>query len=122
MALVGHPKYAGGADTSRGDADFVELYATLERAGANALMAGDTHDFEYYVDYVPDIAGSRPVHHFVNGGGGAYLSIGGALSWPGAPPTQEWAFYPSPGSPTRQARFRNPALEVAGLGLDQAFR
>ena len=96
MALVGHPKYAGGADTSRGDADFAELYATLERAGANALMAGDTHDFEYYVDYVPDIAGSRPVHHFVNGGGGAYLSIGGALSWPGAPPTQEWAFYPGP--------------------------
>ena len=42
-------------------------------------MAGDTHVFEYYVDYVPDIAGSRPVHHFVNGGGGAYLSIGGAL-------------------------------------------
>ena len=79
MALVGHPKYAGGADTSRGDADFAELYATLERAGANALMAGDTHVFEYYVDYVPDIAGSRPVHHFVNGGGGAYLSIGGAL-------------------------------------------
>ena len=60
MALVGHPKYAGGADTSRGDADFAELYATLERAGANALMAGDTHDFEYYVDYVPDIVGSRP--------------------------------------------------------------
>jgi len=59
-------------------------------------MAGDTHVFEYYVDYVPDIAGSRPVHHFVNGGGGAYLSIGGALSWPGAPPTQEWAFYPRP--------------------------
>ena len=29
MALVGHPKYAGGADTSRGDADFAELKALV---------------------------------------------------------------------------------------------
>jgi uncharacterized membrane protein HdeD (DUF308 family) len=96
IAIVGHPKYAGGADTSRGDAGFAELYATLERAGANALIAGDTHAFEYYVDYLPYVTGARPVHHFINGGGGAYLSIGGALSWPGAPPTQAWAFYPGP--------------------------
>ena len=39
---------------------------------------------------------ARPVYHFVNGGGGAYLSIGGALRWPGAPPTETWAFYPGP--------------------------
>lgn len=39
---------------------------------------------------------SQARDHFVNGGGGAYLSIGGALSWPGAPPTQAWAFYPGP--------------------------
>jgi hypothetical protein len=32
----------------------------------------------------------------VNGGGGAYLSIGGALGWPDEPPTQAWAFYPAP--------------------------
>jgi hypothetical protein len=35
------------------------------------------------------------MHHFVNGGGGAYLSIGTALSWPAQPPVEDWAYYPS---------------------------
>ena len=96
MVILGHPKYAAGADTSAGDAAFAELYAALERAGVDVLMAGDTHAFEYYVDYVNGAGGARPVYHFVNGGGGAYLSIGGALRWPGAPPTETWAFYPGP--------------------------
>ena len=34
------------------------------------------------------MAEDGPVHHFVNGGGGAYLSIGGALAWPEALPTR----------------------------------
>jgi hypothetical protein len=45
---------------------------------------------------VDGATGSRPVYHFVNGGGGAYLSIGGALGWPSDPPTKTWAFYPGP--------------------------
>jgi hypothetical protein len=32
--------------------------------------------------------------HFVNGGGGAYLSIGTALSWPKDPPVKDCGFYP----------------------------
>ena len=32
--------------------------------------------------------GDRAVHYFVNGGGGAYLSIGTALDWPAQPPTR----------------------------------
>ena len=43
-------------------------------------MAGDTHDLEYYAER----RGAGSVHHFVNGGGGAYLSFGTALSWPAA--------------------------------------
>ena len=35
------------------------------------------------------------MHHFVNGGGGAYLSFGTALAWPARPATAEWAFYPT---------------------------
>jgi hypothetical protein len=35
------------------------------------------------------------VHHFVNGGGGAYLSFGTALAWPAQPVTAEWAYYPN---------------------------
>ena len=35
-----------------------------------------------------------PMHHFVNGGGGAYLSFGTSLAWPAKPATPDWAFYP----------------------------
>jgi hypothetical protein len=58
-------------------------------------MAGDTHDFEYYRETYEDSAGRGIMHHFVNGGGGAYLSIGTALDWPAAVPVRDWAFYPS---------------------------
>src|SRR5262249_59734103 len=36
----------------------------------------------------------RVMHHFVNGGGGAYLSIGTALDFPKDPPVEDWSFYP----------------------------
>ena len=49
-------------------------------------MAGDTHDFEYYRESMTGDAGERTIHHFVNGGGGAYLSIGTALDFPEVPP------------------------------------
>jgi hypothetical protein len=95
MAIVGHPKYAAGHDTSEDNAAIAALYATLDRAGIPVLIAGDTHDFEYYVEErsSDDARGAR--HNFVNGGGGAYLSIGGALAWPEAVATKTWAFYPS---------------------------
>ena len=96
MAIVGHPKFAAGEDTSQGDADFTALYATLERAGVRVTMAGDTHAFEYYLAESGDNRNPRRIHHFVNGGGGAYLSIGGALAWPALIPTRTWAYYPSP--------------------------
>ena len=34
------------------------------------------------------------MYHFVNGGGGAYLSIGTALDWPTQVPVADAAFYP----------------------------
>ena len=92
MAVVGHPKYAGGVDTSLADPSFAALYHRLEQAEASVLMAGDTHAFEHYLSQT-----SGPlVHHFVNGGGGAYLSIGGALAWPENAATPSWEFYPPP--------------------------
>ena len=57
----------------------------------DVIMAGDTHDLEYYVERT----GERDVLHFVNGGGGAYLSYGTSLSWPTQPATETWAYYPS---------------------------
>jgi hypothetical protein len=57
-------------------------------------VAGDTHDFEYYGEELGNADATRVMHHFVNGGGGAYLSIGTALDFPTRPPVHDWAFYP----------------------------
>jgi uncharacterized membrane protein HdeD (DUF308 family) len=106
MAIVGHPRIAGGHDippTAEGRdvadtaGEFVALYRLLARHNVKIAMAGDTHDFEYYREKMQD---GRVMHHFVNGGGGAYLSIGTALNFPKQPATADWAFYP-PTDPVR---------------------
>ena len=70
------------------------LYRLLAKHGVRVVMAGDTHDFEYYRESMTGDGGGRTIHHFVNGGGGAYLSIGTALDFPEHPATSDWAFYP----------------------------
>jgi hypothetical protein len=103
MAIVGHPRFAGGRDTPEyaeghdvsGSTDaFAALYRMLASHNVRIAMAGDTHDFEYYRQKLSadDIGGV--IHHFVNGGGGAYLSIGTALDFPEDPAVADWAFYP----------------------------
>ena len=93
MAVVGHPFFAGGHDVTAGDEDFLRLKRQLIDHGVTIVMAGDTHDLEYYLERrdtnAPDVS------NFVNGGGGAYLSLGTALSWPARPPTTDWAHYPT---------------------------
>jgi uncharacterized membrane protein HdeD (DUF308 family) len=93
MAIVGHPRFAGGHDMARSADEFAALYRLLATHNVRIAMAGDTHDFEYYRE---NIAGDGPavMHHFVNGGGGAYLSIGTALDFPKEPAAAAWAFYP----------------------------
>jgi len=90
MVVLGHPFYAGGHDVTEGDEDFSGIKALLRAHQVPIVMAGDTHDLEYYVER----SQGRPMYHIVNGGGGAYLSFGTALTWPQAPATPEWAFYP----------------------------
>ena len=92
MAIVGHPFYAGGHDVTLGDDEFVRLKRILLDRGVTIVMGGDTHDLEYYGE--TGAAGAPAVHHFVNGGGGAYLSFGTALSWPVQVPVSDWAHYP----------------------------
>ena len=92
MAILGHPLYAKAFDMARDNPDFARLKHLLLEHHVGIIMAGDTHDFEYYVE--PGQGAAPPVHYFVNGGGGAYLSIGTAMEWPATPPTPEWAFYP----------------------------
>jgi uncharacterized membrane protein HdeD (DUF308 family) len=103
MAIIGHPFFAGGHDTTVGDDDFAHLKQLLVGRGVTIVMAGDTHDLEYYTQ-----AGASKVHHVVNGGGGAYLSFGTALAWPSSPPTTEWAFYPNNEAVTQKIQAETP--------------
>jgi hypothetical protein len=102
MAVVGHPFYAGGHDATEGDEAFSNLKATLLRHGVAVMMAGDTHDLEYYSDP------NSSTHYFVNGGGGAYLSFGTSLAWPAQVPTAHWAYYPNRDVVTAKIVARTP--------------
>ena len=95
MVVIGHPFLAGGYDTSQGDEGFSRLRDLLRRHDVRIVMAGDTHDLEYYREIIERPTGATTTHHWVNGGGGAYLSFGTSLAWPATPVTQVWAFYPS---------------------------
>ena len=92
MALLGHPFLAGGHDTSIGDERFTVLRNMMREYDVRLIMAGDTHDLEYYEEKSPS---GRSVYHWVNGGGGAYLSFGASLAWPKPSFTEDWAFYPN---------------------------
>jgi hypothetical protein len=94
MVILGHPLYAGGAYQGTDEA-FGSIHRLLRQYKVPIVMAGDTHDFEYYREEYRSNDGPQVMHHFVNGGGGAYVSIGTALDWPSVPPVQDWAFYPS---------------------------
>jgi hypothetical protein len=52
------------------------------------------------------------MHHFVNGGGGAYLSIGTALDFPKQPPVADWAFYPNTHSLRAKIDAETPAWKL----------
>jgi uncharacterized membrane protein HdeD (DUF308 family)/3',5'-cyclic AMP phosphodiesterase CpdA len=93
MVVLGHPFYAGGHYQAGDNPDFADLHALLRAHDVAIVMAGDTHDLEHYVE--PQTGNGPPVLHFVNGGGGAYLSFGTALDWPEPAATPTWAFYPS---------------------------
>ena len=106
MAILGHPLYAKAFDMAYGNPEFGRLKRLLVDRGVTIVMAGDTHDYEYYAE--PPRAGKPAVHYFVNGGGGAYLSLGTALDWPVHPPTAEWAFYPSRDALVQKIDARTP--------------
>jgi len=106
MAVLGHPFYAGGLDMTDGNGEFAELKRLLLDRGVTIMMAGDTHDLEYYAD--PPPPGTPAVHYVVNGGGGAYMSFGTALAWPATPPTAGWAYYPDRGAVAGKIASRTP--------------
>lgn len=99
MAIVGHPFYAAGR-SQIGEGSFKQVHDLLRSRGVRVMLAGDTHDFEYYRD-----AGT---HYFVDGGGGAYLSIGTSMDWPAHPALGEYAFYPRTDAVTHKLSAETP--------------
>jgi uncharacterized membrane protein HdeD (DUF308 family) len=106
MAIVGHPFYAGGGDMAVDNPEFTRLKQRLLDGGATIMMAGDTHDLEYYVE--PPSTNRPKIHYIVNGGGGAYLSFGTALAWPSKPATSDWAYYPNREAVSQKIDARTP--------------
>lgn len=94
LVVLGHPFYAAGRYTASGDEGFSEIHNLLKRYKVDAVMAGDTHDFEYYREKFNTGDDELEMLHFVNGGGGAYLSVGTAVAFPEDPDMQDYAFYP----------------------------
>jgi hypothetical protein len=119
MAILGHPLYAGGRYQAGTDepiagewvaqdrpveiignplgaqtAPFAAIHRLLREHQVEVVMAGDTHYFEYYQESYQAEGAPRTMHHFVNGGGGAYLSIGTPLDWPQQPALPDCAYYP----------------------------
>ena len=95
MVILGHPFFAGGRDQTQGDPAFQELRQLLQQHQVQIVMAGDTHDLEFYQEPPAAPDHRHSTLHFVNGGGGAYLSFGTTLDWPEIPVTSDWAVYPS---------------------------
>jgi uncharacterized membrane protein HdeD (DUF308 family) len=94
MVVLGHPFYAFGEYMGKLNPKFEAIHKLLRKYKVPLVMAGDTHDLEYYQE-PSEGTETGVMHHFVNGGGGAFLSIGTAMANPAKMPTKEYAFYPS---------------------------
>ncbi len=109
MVILGHPLYAAGHYQGKDDEDFAQVHRLLKKHAVDVVMAGDTHDFEYYKEPYESEGRGCSMYHFVNGGGGAYLSIGTALDWPKQPPVKECGFYPRADALTALLDMHTPA-------------
>ena len=120
MVILGHPLFAAGHYQGEGDEPFAAIHQLLREHEVEVVMAGDTHDFEFYKEVDQVRSQNRPMYHFVNGGGGAYLSIGTALDWPNASPYSGCSLLPEHRCGARQAGQPDAAVEMAAMVLDEA--
>ena len=109
MVVLGHPFYVAGAYQAERDAAFNEIYELLRRFEVDVAMAGDTHDFEFYR---ADDGAGKEMLHFVNGGGGAYLSVGTSLAFPEKPQVENYAFYPRTDELTAKINRETPSWKM----------
>jgi uncharacterized membrane protein HdeD (DUF308 family) len=94
FVVLGHPFFVAGKYQGAGDPAFNAIHETLRRYQVDIAMAGDTHNFEFYREKYVANGKETQTLNFVNGGGGAYLSVGSALDFPAQPEVADWAVYP----------------------------
>ena len=114
MVLLGHPlftigRYQGNADQLTGEwspsfqspltpgsetAPFTAIHRLLREHQVEVVMAGDMHTFEHYEEPYEVKGKTRTMHHFVNGGGGAYICVGNPFDWPKTPDLPVWTYFP----------------------------
>jgi uncharacterized membrane protein HdeD (DUF308 family) len=114
MVILGHPLFTGGR--YQGDPDhglgewapplrspiaagsypepFTAVHRLLKDEQVEVVMAGDMHDFEHYQEAYRAEGKTRTMHHFVNGGGGAYIVVGLPFDWPREPDLPIWTYFP----------------------------
>jgi uncharacterized membrane protein HdeD (DUF308 family) len=117
MVLLGHPLFTGGRyqadpEAYKGEApppapqplepgetkSFTALHHLLKQHQVDVVMAGDMHYFETYQEPYKVGEKSKTMHHFVNGGGGAYMVVGLPFDWPQHPDApadpKAWSYFP----------------------------
>jgi uncharacterized membrane protein HdeD (DUF308 family) len=114
MVLLGHPLFTGGryqGDPTQYQGEtpppegsplvengeiksFTALHRLLKEHQVEVVMAGDMHYFEHYQEKYKAAEKDRTMHHFVNGGGGAYMVVGLPFDWPSKPALPVWTYFP----------------------------
>ncbi|HYW69993.1 MAG TPA: metallophosphoesterase [Pyrinomonadaceae bacterium] len=115
LVVLGHPFYVAGKYQGRDDPPFDAIHETLRRHQVDIAMAGDTHDFEFYREHYLAGGEQKQMLNFVNGGGGAYLSIGSSLDFPKQPEVSDYAFYPRTDQLYRKISAELPAWKTPFL-------
>jgi uncharacterized membrane protein HdeD (DUF308 family) len=129
MVILGHPLYTAGH--YQGDVDqltgewspplrsplaaggesepFTAIHRLLREHQVEVVMAGDMHYFEHYEEAYASKGKTRTMHHFVNGGGGAYIVVGLPFDWPAKPALPLWTYYPRKDAVTAKLDAQTPA-------------
>ena len=128
MVLLGHPLYTAGH--YEGDPDqftgewspplrsplapggeiesITAVHRLLREHQVEVVMAGDMHYFEHYQETYKAGGKARTMHHFVNGGGGAYVVVGLPFDWPPTPALPVWTYFPRKDAVTAKLDAQTP--------------
>jgi hypothetical protein len=132
MVLLGHPLYTAGH--YQGDVDqltgewlpplrsplapggesepFTAIHRLLREHQVEVVMAGDMHYFEHYRETYQTKGKARTMHHFVNGGGGAYICVGIPFDWPRPPAVPLYTYFPSKDAVIAKLDAQTPAWKM----------